>query len=165
MLSTSDLLLGVMALGMGVLLAWRSSWGARLLLFGSALLISALLFLPGAQITGWIGKDAVVVLRGLASDTPWDVSDWTHFVIFLWLGLLVWLGRPDLRGWKAWCLVVVLAVAAELAQGLAPARSPEIEDVFLNLAGSMVGILLGMLGHRVATLRQDDSKSDGDFGN
>ena len=59
---------------------------------------------------------------------------------------LVWLCRADLRGWKAWGLVVVLAVAAELAQDLAPGRSPRVDDVLLNLAGGMVGLLLGRGG-------------------
>lgn len=146
----TDILLAVMALAVGLVLAWRASARARLLLFGSALVVSGLLFMPGEQITGAVGKDGIRWLRELAGRTPWDVSDWTHFLIFVWLGLLLWLARTDLRGWKAWCLVAVLAVAAELAQGLAPERSPRLDDVLLNLIGGMVGVLLG-IGTRLIT--------------
>lgn len=144
-MSLSDLILAALALAAGLLMAWRSTPCTRPLVFGSALLISALLFMPGAQITGAIGKDAVTMLRRLASRTPWDVSDWTHFIVFAWMGLLLWLARPDLRGWKAWGLVLGLAVAAELAQGLAPARSPRVDDALLNVTGGMLGILLAVV--------------------
>ncbi|MGY0652477.1 VanZ family protein [Luteimonas sp. A537] len=143
-MGASDLLLGAMALAVGLLLAWRSGPASRWVLFGSAMAVSALLFLPGEQITGLIGKEGVGALRRVAAGTPWDVSDWTHFVIFVWLGLLVWLCRPDLRGWRAWGLIVFLAVAAELAQGLAPGREPRVDDVLLNLAGGMAGLLVGV---------------------
>lgn len=148
----TDILLAVMALAVGLVLAWRANARARLLLFGSALVVSGLLFMPGEQITGAVGKDGIRWLRELAGRTPWDVSDWTHFLIFVWLGLLLWLARADLRGWKAWALVAVLAVAAELAQGLAPERSPRLDDVLLNLIGGMVGVLLG-IGVRLTTRR------------
>ena len=48
-----------------------------------------------------------------------------------------------------WGLVAVLAVAAELAQGLAPGRAPRVDDVFLNLAGGMAGILLAIVTRRL----------------
>lgn len=143
-MAASDVLLGGMALAVGLLLAWRSGPVGRVALFGSAMVVSALLFLPGEQIAALIGKDAIAWFRGAAARTPWDVSEWTHFVIFIWLGLLVWLCRADLRGWKAWGLVVVLSVAAELAQGLAPGREPRVDDVLLNLAGGMAGLLVGV---------------------
>lgn len=144
MVSVSDLLLAVLVLGVGIWLSRRGRPLVRLILFASALLVSALLFLPGAQITGVVGPEGIVQMRRWAAQTPWNVSEWVHFLIFLWLGLLLWLGRPDLRNWKGWGLVVVLAVAAELAQDLAPGRSPRLDDVLLNLAGGMVGVLLGI---------------------
>ncbi|MGY1457333.1 VanZ family protein [Luteimonas sp. A534] len=153
-MGASDLLLGAMALAVGLLLAWRSGPVARLLLFGSAMAVSALLFLPGEQITGFLGKDGVRALRQMAASTPWDVSEWTHFVIFVWLGLLVWLCRRDLRGWQAWGLVAVLAVSAELAQGLAPGREPRLDDVLLNIAGGMAGLLIGLVIIALCGVRQ-----------
>lgn len=145
-MTASDVLLAVMALGVGCVLAWSSGVVARVLLFGSAMLVSAMLFLPGSQLTVFIGADAVNSLKRAVADTPWRLSDWLHVAIFAWLGFLVWLGRPDLRGWKAWSLLVVLAIAAELAQGLTPSREMRFDDVLLNLAGGMCGLLLAMGG-------------------
>src|SRR5690606_33571830 len=107
-----------------IALAWRSGPVARVVLFGSAMLVSGLLFLPGSQLAGLVGRDAMRCAEGWAAKTPWAVSDWMHFLIFAWLGLLLWLARADFRGWKGWALVTGLAVAAEVAQGLAPAREP-----------------------------------------
>ena len=143
-MDTSELILAALALLVGVALAWRSGPLERVMLFLSALLISAMLFLPGSQLVGLLGKDSVRALERLVSVTPWSLSDWLHFVIFGWLGLALWLGRADLRGWEAWLLVVVLAVAAEVAQGLAPDRAPRLDDVLLNLAGGMAGLLFGI---------------------
>jgi len=142
----TDALLAVLALVVGLALAWGAKGPVRALVFGTALLVSGLLFMPGEQITGLVGKDGIGAMREVAGRTPWDVSDWTHFLIFVWLGLLLWLARADLRGWKAWALVVVLAVAAELAQGLAPARAPRVDDVLLNLAGGMAGLVAAIAG-------------------
>ena len=89
-------------------------------------------------------------MRRLAAPTPWDVAEWVHFLIFLWLGLLLWLGRADLRNWKGWALVIALAAGAELAQGLAPNREPRLGDVFLNVAGGMAGILLAIALRKLA---------------
>lgn len=143
-MSQADLLLAVMALAVGLALAWRSVPAARAALFVSALLVAGLLFLPGSQLAALAGEDALGGLTRLAARTPWTVSDWMHFVIFAWLGLLLWLGRPDLRGWKGLGAIVVLAVAAELAQGLSADREPRVDDVLLNLVGGAVGVALGL---------------------
>ena len=143
--SVYKLLLGVMVLGVAWFLARRGRPLVRGLVFLSALLVSALLFLPGGFIRRTVGRDALTVMGDLAAHTPWAVAEWVHFLIFLWLGLLLWLGRADLRNWKGWALVGVLAVAAEAAQALAPAREPRLDDVLLNLAGGMAGVLLAIL--------------------
>lgn len=142
--SVYKLLLGIMVLGVAWFLARRGRPLMRVLVFLSALAVSALLFLPGRQIHRAVGRDAVSRMGDLAAHTPWVVAEWVHFLIFLWVGLLLWLGRADLRNWKGWALVAVLAVAAEAAQALAPSRSPRLDDVLLNLAGGMAGILLAI---------------------
>ncbi|NLA68346.1 MAG: VanZ family protein [Gammaproteobacteria bacterium] len=141
-----DLVLAALALAVSLVLAWRARPLAKVVLFVSALLIAGMLFLPGSQLTAIVGKDAVAWLTRVAARTPWNVSDWMHFGIFVWLGSLIWLARPGLRGWKSWLLVIVLSAAAELAQGLAPDRESRLDDVFLNLAGGMAGILLAQVG-------------------
>src|SRR5690554_3261775 len=109
-MDTPDLLLALMALVVGVYLAWRSGPVGFVILFVSALIISAMLFVPGSQLTALVGKSTVKAMERAVASTPWSLSDWLHFTIFIWLGVLLWLGRPDLRGWKSWGLVVVLAV-------------------------------------------------------
>lgn len=143
------MLLAVLVLAVGVFLARRSRPFVAAVLFVSAITVSAMLFLPGSQLTAILGNDGVRLLNRFAAATPWSVSEWMHVFIFLWLGLLLWLGRADLRGWKAWSLVVALAVASELAQGLTPGREPKMDDVFLNLAGGMAGILLAIVTRRL----------------
>ena len=149
-MDTSELILAALALAVGLALAWRSGPLARVTLFLSAVLIAAMLFLPGSQLVALIGKDSVRALERIVADTPWSLSDWLHFAIFVWLGLALWLGRADLRGWKVWAFIVVLAVAAEVAQGLAPDRAPRLDDVLLNLAGGMAGLLTGIVVAAVA---------------
>lgn len=157
----SDVVLAVLALGVGVGLAWGAGGRWRPVVFGSALVVSALLFMPGAQIAGVVGPDGIKALKTLAGRTPWDVSEWTHFLIFAWLGLLLWLARADFRGWKGWALVTGLAVSAEVAQGLAPAREPRLDDVLLNLAGGMVGVLLGILVRGAFRARESRARKPG----
>lgn len=143
-MTVANLLLAVLVLVVGVVLAWGSGPTGRLLLFGSAMFVSALLFLPGDQITGFFGETVVTEVERMAQLTPWSPSDWTHFGVFAWLGMLLWLGRADLRGWKAWLVLLLLAVAAEMLQALAPERSARFDDVLLNIAGGMAGLLLAM---------------------
>lgn len=143
-MTPSELFLGLLALCVGVLLAWNSRPVAKILLFSSALLVASLLFLPGQQLASIAGKNAMRWASEVAAHTPWTLSDWIHFIVFVWLGLLLWLGRPDLRGWKIWAAIAGLAVAAELAQWLAPDREVWLEDVLLNLAGGAVGLLSGI---------------------
>lgn len=148
----SDAVLAVLALMVGIALAWRAGPRLRLVVFGSAIVVSGLLFMPGEQIAGVVGPKGLRALKTLAARTHWDVSEWTHFLIFAWLGLLLWLARADFRGWKGWALVAGLAVAAEVAQGLAPAREPRLDDVLLNLAGGMVGVVLGIAVRSAASV-------------
>lgn len=141
-----DLLLAALALAVGIGLAWQARPVAKVVLFLSSLLIAGMLFLPGSQLTAIVGREAVAWMTGVAARTPWNLSDWMHFGIFVWLGSLLWLARPGLRGWKSWVLIVALSMAAEIAQGLAPDRESRLDDVLLNLAGGMAGILLAQVG-------------------
>ena len=62
MVSVSDLLLGVLVLAVGWFLARRGRPLVRALVFASALVVSALLFLPGSQILAFVGADGIVKL-------------------------------------------------------------------------------------------------------
>lgn len=144
-MDAGNLLLAALILAVSTLLATKSSRVARGILFASALLMSGMLFLPGAQLVGVAGVETVASLEALAARTPWSLPDWVHFLVFSWLGFLLWMCRPDLRGWKAWGLLAVLASATELVQDLAPDREPGLGDVLLNLVGGTIGLLVAML--------------------
>lgn len=150
-MSAGDVLLVAMALVVSTGLAWRAGRAWRLLLFASALVVSALLFFPSALLAALIGSDVLATVEGLAARTPWRLSDWIHFLVFAWLGLLLWLARPDLRGAKGLALLAGLAVAAELSQGLTATREVRVGDVVLNLVGCGVGVLLALGGARPAS--------------
>lgn len=155
-MNPADLVLGALALAAGVVLAWRGTPLFRAVLFLAALAISAMAFLPGPQLVALAGRDTVTVLERWARATPWGVPEWAHFAGFLGLGLLLWLGRADLRGMRGLVLLALLCAGAELAQGLTPGREPRLDDIALNLAGAAAGVALaiglralrGARGHR-----------------
>lgn len=154
-MTVTDLLLAACALGVAIFLARGAHPVVAGLLMLSALAVSAILFLPTAVVTGWVGMDRVHYLYHLArSTTPLDSSDWLHLILFTWLGLLIWLARPNLRNWRGIALVTVLAVGAELAQWLADGREPGVGDATLNVVGGLVGVLLAhVLGLIAARIR------------
>jgi VanZ family protein len=153
-MTAKDLLLGLLVLIVGLLLARKASPLGRVTLFLVSLLVSATLFLPGSELVAVLGKDGVATLKHWAGVTPWTVSGWVHFLVFGLLGALVWIARPDLRGWRAPVLVAVLACSAEIAQGMAPGRSPRWDDVAVNLLGGACGLLLAAVTR--AALPRDD---------
>lgn len=144
-MDAGNALLAVLIFGVSTLLGSKSSRVAQVLLFASALLVSGLLFLPGTQLVGVVGVETVAYLEGQAARTPWSLPNWVHFLVFGWLGFLLWMCRPDLRGWKAWGLLALLAASAELAQVLVPDRESRLHDVLLNLVGGASGLLLAIL--------------------
>lgn len=139
----ADLLLAVLALGVAFYLARGTHPVVAALLVVSALIVSAILFLPTPVVTGWVGMDRVNYLYHLARRTPLYSSDWVHVIAFTWLGLLIWLGRRDLRSWRGALAIGALAIAAEVGQWLADGREPSVWDAVLNLFGAAIGIALG----------------------
>jgi hypothetical protein len=139
----SRALLLALICGVCLTLAWRTQLVPKLATLAGAMLASGLLFLPGPRLVAIFGAHNVAQWNRWARLTPWSLSDWAHFAIFVLLGALLWICRTDLRGWRAWAVIAVLATAAELAQELAPGRSPEIRDVVLNLLGGALGLQLG----------------------
>ena len=132
--------LAVLALGAAFLLARGSHLLAGVLLVASALAISALLFLPTPLLSDWAGAERIEVLDRLAGRTLLPAPEWVHIIAFAWLGLLVWLGRGDLRTPRGIVLVAVFALVAELAQWLAGGREPSLWDAALNVVWGAIGI-------------------------
>lgn len=149
----ADLLLAVLALGFAVLLARGSHPVVALLLIASALGVSAILFLPTAMLGDWFGMDRVHRLYGLTRSTPLDPPEWIHLSAFAWLGLLIWLARKDLRGWRGVALVGGMGVAAELSQLLTGGRQARMEDAAFNVLGGMAGIVVAWACCAVAARR------------
>ncbi|HEY4530685.1 MAG TPA: VanZ family protein [Luteimonas sp.] len=139
------MLLAILALGVAILLARGSHPVVGTLLVGSALGVSAILFLPTQMLGAWFGMDHVHRLYGLTRSTPLDPPEWIHLLAFAWLGLLIRLARTDLRNWRGLVLVAALGVAAELSQWLTDGRQPRVEDAALNVAGGLAGILLAQV--------------------
>jgi len=99
-----------------------------------------------------LGADFVAWATLQARKTPWGISDWAHLIIFAAFGALVWMSRPDLRGWRVVLIALAISFAMEVAQELAPSRSPQLRDVLLNLAGALFGFLIGHGLQRATTI-------------
>lgn len=160
-MTSVDLLLAILAIGVAVLLARGSHPLIATLLVVSALAVSALLFLPTGMLGDWVGMHRVHSLYRLTRATPLNPPEWIHIIAFAWLGLLIWLGRASLRGWHGLVLIAALGVAAELAQWLADGREAGVKDAVLNIVGGLLGVLLACLVRGVARAgRGIDSRGD-----
>lgn len=85
-----------------VVSAWISrgkGLAARTVLFGTALLISAALFLPLSVLQLLAGRGGIEFVEAVAAEFRWTVAEGAHFLAFLWLSLVLWVLRPDLRSW------------------------------------------------------------------
>lgn len=141
----ADGVLLTLALAVGLSIGRRSSRATRMVLLGSALMISAAFFLPSSLLRAVLGPGALASLESVAGVFSWELADVVHFIAFLWLALMLWTLRPDLRGWRAVAGLLVLASAAELVQGLTVERSPRLDDVAVNLLGAGCGLLLAVV--------------------
>lgn len=143
-MSGADLLLVVLVVGVATFLARGSHLLVGVLLVVTALALSAILFLPTGMLVEWIGRGWMDRMYGWTRGTPWDPPEWIHLLAFLWLGFLLWMTRPATRSWWGLALIVVLAGGAELAQELARGRTPNLEDVILNVVGALLGVAMGI---------------------
>ncbi|MGY1425102.1 VanZ family protein [Lysobacter sp. A289] len=149
-MTLTDAVLLALALGVSLWLGRGSGRSGQVLLVLSALAISALLFLPTAWLQTAAGPSLMSSLEVVAARLSWELSDAVHFLIFVWLALLLRVLRRDLRGWRGIAVLLVLAVAAELTQGLTSGREVRLDDVAINLLGAGTGLLLaaGVLARR-----------------
>lgn len=126
-------------------LGYRAAPKARVVLWLSALLISAAMFLPSTVLRGLVGAESLASIDSAISAMSLSLASTVHFIAFLWLSLMLWTLRPDWRGWRVVAVLAVLAVAGELMQGLSVERSPRIVDVGVNLLGAGAGLLLAVV--------------------
>lgn len=145
----TDVVMVVMAVLVSLWLGHRATPLARIALWSSALLVSATMFMPSSVLRDWVGPSLLGAVT--AALRPLVIDDMSHFLAFAWLGLVLWLLRPDLRGWRAVVVLVVLAIVGELVQGvLTVERSAHIVDVAINLLGSALGLGLALVVSKLA---------------
>jgi VanZ family protein len=70
-----------------------------------------------------------------------------HFCAYTWLALLA-IKRRSL-GVLAALAMILLGVALEFGQKLAPGRAFEVRDTFINGGGVLTGIAIGILSRRI----------------
>lgn len=138
----ANVLLAVAVLLVTAWLGRRAGPRAQLALWGSALLISAGMFLPLSGLRALMPASLLLSLESAVGALSWTLADLVHLVAFAWLAILLWTLRPDLRGWKTLASLAILAVAAELVQGLTAEREAGIADVGINLLGAGLGLVL-----------------------
>jgi VanZ family protein len=139
-----ELLIALAALVVALWLGARASPRARLLLCGSALLVSAALFLPLTLLDSLVPRPLMHGLVAIAHALHSDVPELAHVLIFGWLAIALWTLRPDLRGWRTVAVLVVLAVSSELMQALTVDRTPGLVDVGADLLAASVGLALAI---------------------
>src|SRR5690606_26957207 len=116
----------------------------RVVVVIAVLLVSAAMFLPLETLEQAFGRRNVRWLGKRLAGTPFDVSVMAHFLAFAGLAAVLWLSRPDWRGWRAVGVLVALAVAGELMQGIGAYRQARLDDVFTNLLGSAAGLAVAL---------------------
>jgi|ERR1035441_1265816 VanZ family protein len=73
-----------------------------------------------------------------------------HFCAYTWLALLALLAfRRRSLAVVAALAMILLGVALEFGQKLVPGRGFEVRDMFINGAGVLTGIAIGILSRRV----------------
>jgi glycopeptide antibiotics resistance protein len=83
-----------------------------------------------------------IYLNNLGSEF-WLRNLFGNLALLLPLGLLGPIAVPALdRWWRIALVALVYSVAIELIQRLVPARSADIDDVIVNVAGALVGFAL-----------------------
>jgi len=67
-------------------------------------------------------------------------------------GLALFRRRP--RFWVAVLLLASISVGIEVVQSALPARTPSLRDIATNTTGGALGLLVVLLGRRVARARR-----------
>ena len=135
---------------------------AQILALGSALVILAATALPPGPVRRYGFGDLVLHL-GAAGLSNWqilldDPFSWEALLISLNVVLYVPLGLLVLVGWRsglkvAFGVCLGLSVAVETVQWAAFQRVAALDDVLINVAGGVIGIILGALFLRVLGVR------------
>jgi glycopeptide antibiotics resistance protein len=104
---------------------------------------------PAHPLPGQVVDDNLVPFHTLAiywrnlGSEFWMRNLFGNLFLLLPLGLLGPIALPALgRWWRVALLALAYSIAIELIQRLVPARSADIDDVIVNVAGALLGYLL-----------------------
>jgi VanZ family protein len=105
----------------------------------------------------YAGEEISINKLGSAQFIEFFIRKASHFFVYLGLGFLLYRALSvnflniRLTFLTAWILTILYAVSDEIHQGFTPNRSPHIEDVMIDTAGGLIGILLAWLIYRIRT--------------
>jgi len=125
-------------------------------------LIGGLVFTlqPAHPLPGQVVDDNLVPFHTLAiywrnlGSEFWMRNLFGNLALLLPLGLLGPIAFPALDRWWRIALVAVLySVAIELIQRLVPARSADVDDVIVNVAGALLGWVIYRTARRIPASR------------
>ena len=99
------------------------------------LLLQVILLFIGTQMPGATRAELEASLH-----SPWGLSSWAHFVIFLGMAAVAY-ARPMAWPWNRVLLVALcLALVSEALQFFAIDRHPRWVDVGIDIAGALTGL-------------------------
>ena len=125
-------------------------------------LIGGLVFTlqPAHPLPGQVVDDNLIPFHTLAiywrnlGSEFWMRNLFGNLALLLPLGLLGPIAFPALDRWWRIALVAVLySVAIELIQRLVPARSADVDDVIVNVAGALLGWVIYRTARRIPASR------------
>ena len=125
-------------------------------------LIGGLLFTlqPAHPLPGQVVDDNLIPFHTLAiywrnlGSEFWMRNLFGNLALLLPLGLLGPIAFPALDRWWRIALVALLySVAIELIQRLVPARSADVDDVIVNVAGALLGWVIYRTARRIPASR------------
>ena len=115
---------------------------------------------PAHPLPGQVVDDNLVPFHTLAiywrnlGSEFWMRNLFGNLALLLPLGLLGPIALPALDRWWRIALVAVLySVAIELIQRLVPARSADVDDVIVNVAGALIGWVIYRTARRIPASR------------
>ncbi|CDS50539.1 hypothetical protein [Polaromonas sp. CG9_12] len=81
---------------------------------------------------------------------PFSLSSWAHFVVFCGMSLLLMMRPLAYTARRVILLALVLGVVTEALQFFAADRHPRLRDVGIDMAGTMLAVLIMTLRNRWA---------------
>ena len=139
----------------------RNRWAlALIVLFGSVLALILLWPVPiettplGSFVANWLANLIDPSASHLAKNYAL-LEIWLNVLIFVPFSLLIYLASRRSGCVLALSVSLVLSVLGELIQALILVkRVATVQDVLLNFAGAIIGVLLGKLISRLRKVRQ-----------